>query len=59
MTVKQVALKLGISRPRVYELLRAGKLTFTRLDGYFYIINAESVAEYARTRKSGRPRKET
>ena len=54
MTATQAAAKLGVTRARVHQLIRAGRLS-ARQVGNFWIINPADLAA-VRVRKPGRPK---
>lgn len=54
LMVPQVAVLLGISEPRVHQLIKAGRLKATRL-GHYWMIRPSDV-EAVRVRVSGWPK---
>jgi excisionase family DNA binding protein len=56
ITTKDAAVKLGLSRVRVLQLISAGKLPAEKI-GRDYLIEAASLAQVRNRPKPGRPRK--
>jgi len=56
MTPAQVGEMLGVSKQRVSQLIKSGRLPAITIDGKYYVSPAD--AEAMRDRKTGRPRKD-
>ncbi|MRR30746.1 helix-turn-helix domain-containing protein [bacterium] len=56
MTVSDAAVELGVSVPRIYALVRNGRLEAERFGRRMLVINEQSVKNFTRL-PAGRPRK--
>jgi excisionase family DNA binding protein len=57
LTVREVAERLGLSKSRIFHMIRDGRLPATRF-GTVWVIRERDLAKVLE-RKTGRPRKDT
>lgn len=57
LTTEDAAALIGVSRDRVYALIRAGRLTPTRVGNQYLLLRADVVAFGKLPRVPGRPAK--
>jgi excisionase family DNA binding protein len=57
LSVDEAAEQLKVGRQRIYDLIRAGRLEAVKLEDRTWLVTEESVRNFRRRGKGGRPRK--